>query len=251
MAKQKGLIKLKGTIGDITFYKSKDGFIAKEKGGIEASRIATDPAFQRTRENGAEFGRAGKAGKLLRTAFKPLMIHAKDKRMVGRLTQQMVVVLQADSLNKRGLRTVTDGAPELLTGFEFNINGKLSTSLFAPIVPTIDRAAGILSITIDPFDPSKMINTPAGTTHFKIIAAGAAINFENDTYEVKSSESGLLPWTGDLTAPINLVQTVTPGSTHPLFMVVGLEFFQEVNGEMYSLKSEAFNPLSLVAVDGI
>lgn len=64
MARQKGIIKLKGTIGDITFYKSQDGYLTREKGGVEASRIASDPAFQRTRENGAEFGRAGKAGRL-------------------------------------------------------------------------------------------------------------------------------------------------------------------------------------------
>ena len=40
MAKQKGIIKLEGTIGDITFYKSPDGFLAKGKGGIPAARIA-------------------------------------------------------------------------------------------------------------------------------------------------------------------------------------------------------------------
>ncbi|HEY0092582.1 MAG TPA: hypothetical protein VGB43_08860, partial [Flavobacterium sp.] len=63
MARQKGIIKLKGTMGGITFYKtSLDGHLAREKGGIEASRIASDPAFQRTRENGSEFGRAGRAG---------------------------------------------------------------------------------------------------------------------------------------------------------------------------------------------
>jgi hypothetical protein len=71
MARQKGIIKLKGTIGDITFYKTQDGHLAREKGGIDASRIASDPAFQRTRENGSEFGRAGKAGKILRTALRP------------------------------------------------------------------------------------------------------------------------------------------------------------------------------------
>ena len=31
MAKQKGIIKLDGTIGDITFYKSQDGYLAREK----------------------------------------------------------------------------------------------------------------------------------------------------------------------------------------------------------------------------
>ena len=53
MAQQKGIIKLDGTIGGITFYKSKDGYLAREKGGVSADRIANDPNFQRTRENGA------------------------------------------------------------------------------------------------------------------------------------------------------------------------------------------------------
>ena len=69
MARQRSIIKLDGTIGGITFYKSKDGYLAREKGGIPAERIRTDPAFQRTRENGAEFGRAGKAGKVLRNSI--------------------------------------------------------------------------------------------------------------------------------------------------------------------------------------
>jgi len=53
---------LKGPIGDISFYKSKDGYLARSKGGVDKSRIKNDPAFQRTRENGSEFGRAGIAG---------------------------------------------------------------------------------------------------------------------------------------------------------------------------------------------
>ena len=49
MARQKGIIKLKGKIGDISFYKTQDGHLAREKGGVDASRIANDPAFIRTR----------------------------------------------------------------------------------------------------------------------------------------------------------------------------------------------------------
>ena len=45
MAQQKGIIKLDGTIGGITFYKSKDGYLAREKGGVSADKIANDPAF--------------------------------------------------------------------------------------------------------------------------------------------------------------------------------------------------------------
>jgi hypothetical protein len=84
MARQTGIIKLKGTIRDISFYKTSDGHLAREKGGIGKSRIANDPAFQRTRENGSEFGRAGKGGKLVRSAIRILLLNAKDKRVVSR-----------------------------------------------------------------------------------------------------------------------------------------------------------------------
>ena len=45
MARQKSIIKLDGTIGGITFYKSKDGYLAREKGGVSAERIKNDPTF--------------------------------------------------------------------------------------------------------------------------------------------------------------------------------------------------------------
>jgi hypothetical protein len=48
MAKQTGIIKLKGTIGRISFYKTGDGHLAREKGGVDKSRIQNDTAFQRT-----------------------------------------------------------------------------------------------------------------------------------------------------------------------------------------------------------
>lgn len=250
MARQKGIIKLKGTIGDITFYKTQDGHLAREKGGIEASRIASDPAFQRTRENGAEFGRAGKAGKLLRTALRPLLLNSADSRMVSRLTQRMVKVIQADMISVRGLRNVIDGEAELLFGFEFNIRGKLGTSLFAPFVASIDRVAGEIKVDIASFVPGNMIAAPSGTTHFKIISGGAEVDFEAETFVVSNSETAILPWNSTATAVISQTNAVTPASTKPLFLALGVEFYQEINGQMYPLKNGAFNPLSLAKVDG-
>ena len=249
MARQKGIIKLKGTIGDITFYKTQDGHLAREKGGIDASRIASDPAFQRTRENGSEFGRAGKAGKLLRTALRPLLINSADGRMVSRLTQAMVKVIQADLVSDRGLRNVIDGEAELLFGFEFNIRGKLGTSLFAPFVATIDRVSGEISVDIASFIPANMIAAPSGTTHFKIISGGAEVDFEAETFVVATSETAILLWDATPTAVINQVNAVTAASTKPLFLALGVEFYQQINGTMYPLKNGAFNPLSVAKVD--
>ena len=251
MARQKGIIKLKGTIGDITFYKTQDGHLAREKGGIDASRIKSDPAFQRTRENGSEFGRAGKAGKTLRTALRALLLNSADSRMVSRLTQAMVKVIQADLVNERGLRNVIDGEAELLLGFEFNIRGKLGTSLYAPFVSVIERPEGKITLDIAPFVPANMIAAPSGTTHYKVISAGAEVDFEAEVFVVASAESAILPWDAALTASVNHIHNVTPASTKPLFVALGIEFYQEVNGQMYSLKNGAYNPLALVNVSGV
>jgi hypothetical protein len=251
MAKLKGIIKLKGTIGDITFYKTQDGYLAREKGGIDAKRIATDPAFQRTRENCSEFGRAGTAGKVLRSALRASLLTSSDNRMVSRLSQAMIKVIQADATSLRGQRNVIDGEAELLAGFEFNISGKLGTSLFAPFVGAIDRVTGELSVDLDSFVPTNMIAAPMGTTHYKIISAGAEIDFEAETFVEAHTESEILPWDGLPTAAINHVNAVTPASTKPLFLALGIEFYQGVNGEMYPLKNGAYNPLALVQVSGM
>ena len=251
MARQKGIIKLKGTVGGITFYKTQDGHLAREKGGVDASRIKNDPAFQRTRENGSEFGRAGTAGKVMRIALRELLLNSSDNRMVSRLTQKMTQVIKADATSIRGLRNVIDGEATLLEGFEFNIRGKLGTSLFAPYTPTIDRVTGQIKVVIPPFIPANRIAVPGGTTHFKIVSAGSEIDFEAETNVTVKSETAILPWGTVNTTAITHTNVVTPASTKPLFLILGIEFFQQVNGIMYPLKNGAFNPLSVVMVDGV
>ena len=252
MARQKGIIKLDGTIGGITFYKTtEDGYLAREKGGVSADKIANDPAFQRTRENGEEFGRAGKAGKLLRNSIRAMLQNASDSRMVSRLTQKMVEVIQEDLTNPRGQRNVIDGEAELLEGFEFNISGKLGTTLYAPFTGTIDRVAGTLTANIPAFVPINMLAAPGGSTHFKIVSAGAEVDFENETFVMDTQASAVLPWDAAATAVINLANAVTANSTHPLFLALGIEFYQEVNGQMYPLKNGAYNALALVKVSGL
>jgi hypothetical protein len=250
MAKQKSLIKLKGTIGDITFYKTADGFVAREKTTLDGSRIATDPSFQRTRENGQEFGRAGKAGKLLRDAFRTVVQASSDSKMVSRLTSAMIKVIQADAVNARGLRNVIDGEAELLEGFEFNIQAPLQTILFAPFSTSMDRTTGAISLTLPVFVPSNAMAAPTGATHFKIIAAGAAIDFENGNFIGEVQETALLPMEQATTLQ-TLTTHVGANTTHPLFLVVAIEFSQEVNGFHYPLKGSSYNACTLVKVSGM
>jgi hypothetical protein len=248
MAKQRGIIKLEGTLGDITFFKSGDGYMARENAPVSASRIATDPAFERTRENNSEFSRAAGAGKLMRDAIHILLKDAKDRHTTPRLLKEMMNVLHSDDNSIRGQRKVAWGNLELLQGFEFNSAALLSNTLFAPYTATINRAAGTLAVDIPSFIPANSITAPAGSTHFKIVSCGLEVNFADGitVAEIKSTDA--IPWNGIGTAAISMVSKVTANSTHPLFLLLGIQFLQVVNGIAYPLKSSAFNSLGIIKV---
>lgn len=232
----------------MSFYKSKDGYFVRMKGGISADRIANDPAFARTRENLAEFGRAGKAGKLLRHTLALAISQAKDSNMSRRLTAGMMRALKADTTSPRGMRSVAEGNTALLEGFEFNINSPLNTTLFAPFQATIDRVGGTLTIDVPPFTPNSAIASPAGATHFVLQAAGAELDFVNNLAKGDVASSGDLPLNGTLTAPLTLTVPVTANSTGSLFLTLGISFAQIVNGERYLLNNGSYNALALVKV---
>lgn len=240
---------MEGTIGNITFFRSKDGFKAKAKSEVSADKINNDNAFIRTRENMAEFVRAAKAGKLIRNAFRLIQETASDSKMVGRLTAEMLRVVQLDATNTRGQRNVIDGEASLLEGFEFNIQAKLGTTLFVPYTATLDRVTGNTSISVPAFVPMNLVSAPSGSTHFQLLMSAAEIDFENEVYNRVNALSVYLPWSAAPTAVINLTASVPAASTHSLFMAFGIEFFQEVNGQKYPLKNDAFNACSLVKVD--
>lgn len=249
MAKQRGFLKLEGTLGDVTFVKTQDGYLVKEKTDI-GSRIATDKAFQRTRENNAEFGRAGKAAKLLRTSIKSLLLSAKDSRLTSRLTKVMMKVIKADTTSERGKRNVVDGEAGFLQGFDFNINAPINATAPVAYTASIDRVTGILDIAVPSFIPANEIVAPEGASHYKLVSGAAEVDFENETYVQDTSETAILPWNNDPTVAVTLSNAVTANSTHPLFLLFGIQFFQVVNGKYYPLNNGAYNALNMVMVSG-
>lgn len=127
----------------------------------------------------------------------------------------------------------------------------MGSCLFAPYEGIIDRVTGAITVVLAPFVPATMIAAPSGTTHFKIISAGTEIDFEAETFVESHSETAVLSWNMLPTVAITHTNTVTPNSTKPLFWVLGLEFYQEVNGTMYALKNGSYNPLALITVSGL
>jgi hypothetical protein len=76
--------------------------------------------------------------------------------------------------------------------------------------------------------------------------AGAEVVFEADQFVNGSEASEQLPINATATADLNLSVSVTANSTNPLFVVLGIEFYQQVNGALYSLKNGTYNALILM-----
>jgi len=248
MARLKGLLKIEGTLDELTFYKSQDGHLVKTKGGVSGTRIANDPNYQRTRENNSEFGTSAQAGKLLRDAVRILMMSASDGRVTARLTQLMSIIKNLDTTSVRGSRSVgvgiaTPAALAQLKDFNFNISAVLSSILYKAY--TVDIASG--KIDIAGLVPINDIAFPSGATHLSIRGAFAKIDFVNNTSEIEYTNIENLPIDGTVTA-VSLTPAAVPKGGGTSMFLLAIEFFQEVNGVQYSMKNGSYNALSIVEV---
>jgi hypothetical protein len=248
MARQKGILKVEGTLDNLTFYKSQDGHLVKTKGGVSGDRIANDPVFVRTRENGAEFGNSAVAGKLLRDTMRSLMLTASDNRVTARITKMMSDIKNLDTTSARGERSVgvaiaQPEAKAILKSLDFNINAILGSVLFTPY--TINTATG--AITIADLIPIEDIAYPQGATHVTLSSAFANIDFTTGISDIKYSNEVNLPIDGT-SATQTLTPTAVPAGTGTQIYLLEVEFFQEVNGVQYALKNGAYNALRVVEV---
>ncbi|MGG5487276.1 hypothetical protein [Gaetbulibacter sp. PBL-D1] len=248
MAKLKSIIKIEGTLDGLTFYKGKEGYLVKTKGGVSSKRIKNDPAFVRTRENGAEFGHCTKSGKLLRRAIADFMVDAKDNRVTSRLTQVMSRIKNLDATSPRGERKVGIGlvTPEgklAIKGFEFNDRALLSNILKADY--TLDTTTG--EVQCADFIPVNDLNPPEGATHVSVASGVLNINFNADEKDLQISPVVNLP-IDTTTTVLTLTPPSMPVGTGVDFYLLKIAFFQEVNGVQYPLNNGAFNALQIVEV---
>ena len=249
MAKQSGIIPIEGTIGNLTFVKTAEGYQVRAKGGVSRQRIMNAPAYARTRENLAEFGMAGKGSKLLRSAFHEEVYQATDSRMTARMTKLLHQALKTDTVNPRGQRGLADADLSILTGFEFNGRSTRET-VFAGQVPlVIDKAAGTATLTLAPFIPEQSVKAPQGATHFRIVFAASEVDFATAGFQTGRTQTALQPWDNEELTPTPLTCSIPEDGALPVIAVMGILFYQEVNGAASPLNNGAYNTMSVLRVE--
>lgn len=250
MPKQSGHIKIRGTIDDLTYAKTKDGFSVRKATIVPKGRMFKDPRFKRTRENLQEFNEAAKSNKLIRHCFSGVSKNIADKRVMTRLTAALFPVIRTDSQNPRGYRKVTYGDLSKLKGFEFNAVNPMTSAFRDPVVTTINRPNGEVSIAMPAYTPGITIKYPNEATHYRFVYAAAALDFltENFSRDVKLGATQLLD-----ELPVAAATTVLQlpaNSSDPVFVLLGIEFFQKSEDGLLSLLTNgSFSSLQLILVD--
>jgi hypothetical protein len=147
----------------------------------------------------------------------------------------------------RGDRSPQTGDLTVLKGFNFSANTPLGAVFSAQFTTSITRLSGALGVSIPAFNPTILLTPPQGATHFKFVMGGSVVNFETALYEADQTESAFLPITNAATTLLNLSASVTAASTDPIFVLLGIRFYQELNGVKYALNSN--DAIAIVEVD--
>ena len=240
-----------GCTGQPIIHKLKTKKMAKTRStsGVSADRIKNDAVFERTRENMEEFSRAGKAAKLLRTIFRDVTIHAKDKITQARLVKVASRIVMADPINERGKRTVNNGDLQQLHDFHFNVRAGIKDVLFVRYPVNFNRVSGEVTVNIPSFVPRNSVQQAPGTTHFRILAAAAAINFDTERHEYAMQTTPELPFNSDPLQATTLTLALPANSKDIVVAALGIEYYQMVNSRSYALKAGEYNATSIVLVD--
>ncbi|MFC0263503.1 hypothetical protein [Fontibacter flavus] len=246
MAKQTSIITLNGKVGALSFYKTKDGYFAREKGGVSRSRIMSDPRFARTRENIREFTENTRTTKLFLDTIRPATLKIADPKIYQRMVTLMMRILKSDPVNSRGDRKVSEGDWNMLQGFELNGRAGLSSTLRAEYAQV--NTATEWGVSIPSFLPADFLIVPEGSTHFRIFIAGVSVNIATGERSLEMSSTEELP-VNSASGQIDLsIQKDVLGEQHKAYFM-GVEFAQLVNGQHYNINNGIHNAAAIIMTE--
>lgn len=249
MAKTDGVISFSGSIGNITYVQTRNGSYTRRRTGPSKDKIMNSPNYARLRDHISEFRQATQANALLRGHLLPFIGRCKDARLARRLNTVILEAVRLDKVNPMGQRNILDGELLLLEHFEFNSGAGLSGVLHTDIAGSINRATGEVSVSVTSFVPETALKYMPGATHVRISIAAAAVNFTTGEMQKQFSDGNYLPVGKQLTGPLTLSVSLPAGLTDPVLLLLKLQYFQEVNGDMLERFDASCNTCTILKVD--
>jgi hypothetical protein len=238
MAKVTGLFKIKGTIGDTSFFENEFGPQVKMKGGPSEWHIENQDSYKNALRNAAEFKRATAAAQLLRAAMGSLRNGVKSMRLNGRMIAPMLQAIKADPVNNWGERMIGSGDLSVMAGFEFNHRLSLDDALPLNVENCYTVEAGKVSLQIPAFRLRKKKALPLQATHYRLVSCMLSVDFEKRRYQREIQESPLLAMGRQAGAPF-CAEHVVGASTPGCFWLLGIEFYTMENDKPKLVKGGA------------
>ena len=191
MAKVIAPFKIKGTLGGINFMDTTEGNVARmeREKFMTSDEFYANPIYDRIRDQGKEMGYCAKKSQQFRQLAVQFYRNSKDVSFAGRANQILLEILNEDSLNPKGHRTLEEGLKspflnEILVGFEGNKQRPLSQVLLIPFLHDQEKRV----LTIPDFNAQHHLDWPEEATHVHLAMATANWDFVNNSFNSCYSE---------------------------------------------------------------
>ncbi|WP_111307135.1 hypothetical protein [Confluentibacter sediminis] len=170
MPKQKGLIKIKGTLNGVSYYQLNGIDVARRAVGPSKERIQTDPAFVKVKHNNQEFGGASSLSKAIRQSLGDTATTFKDSYMASRLTGVCHKIIQKGSGTHGQREAHIHNNPEALIGFQLNKNQAFNQLYTAKPSMTGHHNQNNITITLPKISEEHLKKIPKKATHVQFTA---------------------------------------------------------------------------------
>ncbi|WP_223033357.1 hypothetical protein [Hanstruepera marina] len=238
MAKQKGILPFVGTLGGLNFYYLHGKPVVRQAGGgFNAKDIKNKPSMRRVRENSSEFGHCSAVNKAFRMALRPFYKGYKFTHFHSRLMSLFTQLKDLDTVSKRGERRVGQGVAHSngLTLFkQFHYTSECDVKRVLPFTYAVD--ATTFELTISEFH-IKQVGFIKGATHIELTYGVLDMDFNTLDFDLHLADTLVLDkhFAGSI---VSLIPNSMPISSGTLLAVLGVRFYQEVDGELYVLNAE-------------
>lgn len=156
-------------------------------------------------------------------------------------------IIGLDDTNDRGLRVFDSSNSAPLLGFNFSAGAGIGQTMYFPYEMT--GAGTDVTMSIPALNPASDIAAPQGATHFEVVFAASSLDMEMLTFTnaVVVAPLGILPLNSAALANQALVARfpAAPDAAALVAGVVGINFYQQINGKFYALNNNSTNPLAI------
>lgn len=235
MARQTGLIRLKGQIGGLDFYQSEGVDMVRTKTGPTTQQYKNSPEYEGSRQASNDFGKAGSLAGKLKHAIINMYGKTLNPDINSKLTGIFTSVLAKDKSHPRGERRILYGDVSKLLGIDFTADTHLRSTLGR--FPALSEKEKGKSFT---FDFGGNLTPPfteaIESRPYQVIIGLVALS-EDSEPSVEWQESGIME-AGQPLSDLGKMELSfeTLQSQKVILGIVGIKFFDVVNSQTYILK---------------